>query len=166
MSDASVLTQNFLIISDVLESVSVLLGVGLTFGGLMQLKKHGEQRSMMSSQHGLAGPLMMLVCGAMLLILPKFLGAVLIGFWGSQNDMCYDCGGGGTYEGMIQAIIILVRVIGVGSFIRGVFLLSRMGGQHSQPGHTGKALMHILAGVLCIHIVNTIQLLKELLNVT
>ena len=65
----------------------------------------------------------------------------------------------------MPAILVFVRVVGIGSFIRGIVLLSRSGDhQRSQPGMLGKALIHILAGVLLIHIVGTMDLLEDILG--
>lgn len=163
MPEASVLTNNFELMAVILNSVSVLLGLSLTFGAFMALKKHGEQRTMMSGQGTLAGPLVMLVCGAILMILPKFTSAILLAFWGHRSDMSYT-GGATGYSELVPPILIFVRVIGLGSFIRGVFMLSRTGGQQHQPGQIGKALMHIVAGVLCMHVMDTIDLLQDILG--
>ncbi len=126
-NEASILTYNFDIIAEIMTSISLLMGVGFTLGGLFQLKKHAEQRSMMAS-HSIAGPVMMFVCGAILCILPKFVGVALLAFWGTSNPLVYQ-GSPAGYSALIPPILIFVRIIGIGSFIRGVVLLSKAGGQ-------------------------------------
>lgn len=165
MQFAQQLTANFATIAEILQSVAVLLGVIMTLSALFQLKKYGEQRTMMSSQHSIAGPLMMLVCGAMLLILPNFIGAILLSMFGSDTPGSYtgDTSGVGA---LINPILVLIRVVGIGAFIRGIVLLSRVGSQQTQQGTAGKALIHIVAGALCIHIMGTISLLENMLGLS
>ncbi len=165
MSEPSALTNNFIIMSYILHTVAVVIGVSLTLGGVFQLKKHAEQRSMMSTQHSAAGPILMIICGGTLLILPAFIDATLLAFWGHKSPLTYD-GGPTGYSAMVPPILVFVRVIGVGAFIRGIVLLSKCGSQQSQPGTLGKALVHIIAGILCVHILGTIDLLQNIMGLT
>ncbi|OGT44061.1 MAG: hypothetical protein A3F13_02325 [Gammaproteobacteria bacterium RIFCSPHIGHO2_12_FULL_40_19] len=161
-NEANILTQNFNTIAEIMTSISLLMGICFTLGGLFQLKKHAEQRSMAAS-HSMAGPMMMFICGGILCVLPKFIGSALLAFWGTDTPLVYQ-GGPAGYSVLIPPILMFVRIIGVGSFIRGVVLLSKAGGQQSQPGTLGKALVHIFAGILLVHILGTIDLLKSILG--
>lgn len=160
-----VLENNFQIIAEILQAIAVLMGVGLVLSALMQLKKHAESRGMMGGQAPMAGPMVTLIAGAMLLALPDFIGAAVLAFWGSNSEQAYP-GGGSGWHAIIPAVLMFVRVIGVGSFIRGIVLLSRTGSQQSQPGSLGKALIHIFAGVLCVHITGTISLIGSILGLS
>src|SRR3990167_5651441 len=155
---AVTLTQNFQIIADIMQSVAVLLGVTLTLGGLFELKKHGESRAMMS-QSGAGGGIAMIVCGAILLTLPAFISVGLSAIFSQTSPLAYEGDTTGV-NGLIEPIIILVRIVGVGAFMRGIVMASKMGGQHAQPGTLGKASVHIVAGILCVNVVQTIELLK------
>ncbi|OGT67828.1 MAG: hypothetical protein A3J38_02160 [Gammaproteobacteria bacterium RIFCSPHIGHO2_12_FULL_45_9] len=163
MGEASLLTNNFIIMSYILQKVAVILGLALILSGFFQLKKYGEQRSMMSTQMSAFGPTLMIICGSVLLILPEAIGAAVLAFWGTNNPLSYD-GGPSGYSALIPPLLIMVRVVGVGSFIRGVILLAKSGGQHGQPGQTGKAFTYIIAGVFCIHILGTIDLLENIMG--
>ena len=151
----SQLTSNFVILSEIIQSIAVIIGVVLTVGGIFQLKKHGEGRSMMSQQTSLAGPLMMIIAGAALLSLPSIIRMASLAFLGLNNPMALDPSS--DYD--IGPLLTFVRVIGVGSFVRGIVLLSRSGHQQGQQGTTGKAFIHIIAGVLAVHVVGTYDLL-------
>lgn len=164
-NQASILIQNFQIIADILETLALIMGVALTLGGILQLKKHGESRTMMSSQHSMAGPLMMLIAGSMLMILPTFIGSILLSFWGTSSPLQYPQSLT-DYNSLMDPVLMFVRIIGIGAFIRGIFLLSRTGGQQSQQGTLGKALIHIFAGILCVHIVGTVTLMEQILGMT
>lgn len=149
------LTSNFVILSEIIQTVAVIIGVVLTIGGVFQLKKYGEMRSMMSHQMTLAGPLMMVVAGSALLSLPTIIRMTSLSLLGQDNPMSLPLES--TYD--IGPLLMFVRVIGVGSFVRGVVLLSRSGHQQGQQGTTGKAFIHIIAGVLAVHVVGTYDLL-------
>ena len=164
MPEAALLTQNFTTMASILQIVAVMIGVSLMLGGLFQFKKYGEMRTQMSSQMSVAGPLMMIVAGTLLLSLPTFISTALLAVWGDASPLAYNAGSTGI-DALMPAILVFVRVVGIGSFIRGIVLLSRSGDhQRSQPGMLGKALIHILAGVLLIHIVGTMDLLEDILG--
>jgi len=162
--EGALLTHNFQIIATILENVSVIMGVLFVLLALFKFKRHGESRTMMSHQHTIAEPLLMLLAGAMLLVLPAFIGSMLLAFWGTASPLQYS-GGSHGYSSLVPPIILFVRIVGVGAFIRGIVLLSRSGGQQSQHGTFGKALIHIFAGILCVHILGTIDLLEQLLGI-
>ena len=42
-------------------------------------------------------------------------------------------------------------VVGIVAFIRGMIMLNKVGGQGAQPGTMGKALTHIVGGLLAIN---------------
>lgn len=160
----NLLIKNFTIIAQIMNVFAITAGVFLTFMAIMEFKKMGEQRSMMSQHHGAMKPMILLLTGAMLLILPSFTGTAMLAFWGHTSDMAYS-GDTSGYASLGPAVLTFVRLIGLGSFIRGIILLSRAGGQQSQPGAVGKALIHIFAGVLCLHIVDTMSLLGSILGI-
>ncbi len=111
----------------------------------------------MSHQLSLAGPLMMFVAGSLLLALPTFIKFSLLTFMGSDNPMSLYVAG---YN--VNPLLVFVRIVGIGSFVRGIVLLSRSGHQQGQQGTLGKALIHMGAGILCIHVVGTYQLLTSI----
>jgi len=158
-----IVTQNFQYIAVILQTISIAMGLSMLFAGIFQLKKYGEMRTMMSAQMSIAGPLLLLLGGTVLLILPTFIGTMLLSFWGSTSILQYS-GDASGIDAFLPPIILFVRIIGIGSLIRGVHLLSRSGGHHAQPGTVGKGLIHMLAGILCINILETVNLLAELLG--
>jgi intracellular multiplication protein IcmC len=52
-----------------------------------------------------------------------------------------------------------MQVIGVVAFIRGLLILKELGGGRSQAT-MGKALSHLIGGILCINLYNAIQVLE------
>lgn len=154
------MAQHFIIIGEIIQSCAVMIGIVLLVGAIFQLKKYGEMRSMMSGQMSLSGPLMMFVAASALLSLPFFINASLLAFEGYTNPMSLSSDIATDWP--IEPILIFVRVVGVASFVRGLVLLSRSGQHQGQPGNTGKAIIHMIAGVLCIHVIGSYELLKNI----
>ena len=159
-----ILMNNLGIIANIMETVGVLMGIGLFVGGMFQLKRYGEMRTMMSSQMSIAGPVMTLLAGVALLCSPLFIGTLLASFWGPTGvtDLPYDGDTSNGWAQYIPAVLMLVRLIGVYAFMRGFVMAARTGSGHAQPGTVGKVLSMIGAGILCVHIMGTIQLLESI----
>lgn len=157
------LMNNLGVIADIVQAVSIAMGLGLFMSGLFRLKRYGEMRTFMSYQMTLAWPLLMLIGGIMLLCLPLMIRTALVNIWSTSNPLHYT-GPKGGFEQLIPPIIVLVRLVGVGAFIRGIVLFSRMGREGVPPGTMGKAMLHVLGGLLCVHILGTLDLLKEILG--
>lgn len=143
----------------------ILAGVGFMLGGLFKMKRYGEMRTFMSHQLTLGKPLSMIIVGACLLAIPVAVKTIMLAIYGQVNPLPYPDAGSGSAE-VIKPVIILVRLVGLFGLIRGIMLFTRIGGEQGQPGMLGKAMLHIIGGVLCIHIINTYNILKFMLGFT
>lgn len=158
-----VIIKNIGILAVILQSICIAGGIGLLVIGFLRLKRYGEMRTFMSHQMTLFAPLMIIVSGILLLSAPITLRAVLVNFWSTSNPLHYSTDQ--AYSGLTNAVVVFVRFIGACSVVRGIFLLSRTGNaEQSQPGNVGKALMHLFGGILCIHILRTVELFKRFLG--
>ncbi|AAO91121.1 hypothetical protein [Coxiella burnetii] len=160
-----VLMQNLGYMAEIVQSVSIIMGLGLFMMGIFRLKRYGEMRTFMSHQMTIAAPLLMMIAGIALMCLPVVLSTALTSFWSTSNPLHYH-GGEVGYEQLIPPIIVFVRLIGVGAFIRGVLLFSRVGREQTPPGTMAKAMLHILGGLFCVHILGTLSLLKSVLGMS
>lgn len=161
-----VLLQNLGYLADIFEALSILIGLFIFMAGIFRLKRYGESRTYMSQQMTIAGPLIMLISGTALMMLPTMLHTALLNFWSSSNPMHYTGYSNHSWEELIPPIIVFVRLIGVGAFIRGIVLFSRTGSEGSQHGSMSKAMLHLLGGILCVNIVGTWKLLQSILGIT
>lgn len=161
MAQAQAMLQNIGTLGNILNVISIMMGLGLFLSGLFQFKKYGESRTQMSSQHSIAGPLALIISGVFLLILPYTITTALLAFWGPGQTLPLQYQGPTTYDidVYIPVILAFIRLIGVGAIIRSLVLFSKLGHQ-AQPGTMGKAMMHLLGGILCVHILGTIQLVE------
>ncbi|MDX1900923.1 MAG: hypothetical protein SFW66_02835 [Gammaproteobacteria bacterium] len=147
-------------------ALAYLLGFYFVIKGLMMLKKFGEQRTMMSGEHHLAGPLILLFVGSLLIYLPASVQTSLHTLWsGSVNPYAWQTSSADAWSTMTKAIFLVVELIGTISFIRGLVLLTHLGGQGGQPGTFAKAMAHIIAGVLCINLYGFLQMISTTLGI-
>lgn len=154
------ISQSYPNITKLVYGVSYLLGLAFMIKAVYMLKVYGEQRSMMSTQTSLKGPITLIVVASVLLWLPSSLHTLIMTAFGHENVLGYTVGASnplgqaGTY-----ALIYLVQLIGLISFIRGWVYLAQ-GASGGQGQHTtGKALTHIIGGLLAINVVELTNIL-------
>lgn len=145
-------------------ALSQIIGIGFAFSAIMKLKKFG-QNSMMSTSHPqLMGPIVHIFIASALLFLPLTLDSILNTFWGydySSVKSYISTSGTSNWDAMIQPVILIIRIIGLIAFIRGWIILARTATEGAQPGTFGKAVTHIVGGVLAVNIVGTITVLQN-----
>lgn len=163
MAEPQILINSFGELAVILQTVSVLMGLGLFMTGLFELKRYGEMRTMMSHQMTIAKPALMILCGVIFLILPTFLATGLVALWGTSSPLAYH-GNADGYAEYIPPLLMFVRLIGAGSIMRGIVLFARAGGQGGQPGTMGKAMVHVIGGLCALHILGTEQILSSILG--
>lgn len=158
----TLLRENLGIVAQIFQTIAIMMGLGLFIGGMFQLKRYGEMRTMMSTQMSISGPLMTLLSGIALLFLNTFIGTFLVSFWGAgaDNPMSLNTSTSGWAQ-YIEPVIMLVRLVGVYAFMRGIVMAAKTGSHQGQQGTVGKVLVHLFAGILCVHIVGTINLIES-----
>lgn len=165
-----ILIDNLGLVGVIMQTLGILIGLSLFVAGMFQLKRYGEMRTMMSSQMSISGPLMTLLAGVAMLCSPLFMGTLLVSFWGPAgiSDLSYTGDTTSSWSQFVTPVLMFVRLIGVYAFMRGFVMAAKTGSGHAQPGTTGKVLVHIFAGILCVHIMGTIQLMESIfgLNLT
>lgn len=144
-------------------AIAYVLGMYFIIAGVMKLKVLGESRTMMSGEHSIKGPLIFLVVGALLLYVPTSVQVGLSTFWTNPNPYSYlqqkD-----QWAEFLNNVYLIVQLVGVIAFIRGLVILSHLGG-HGQPGTFGKGLTHIIGGLFCINIYTFIQVILITLGI-
>jgi intracellular multiplication protein IcmC len=135
-----------------------IIGLALMYKGVYKLKEYGEMRTAMSSQTNLWGAIITLVVGSLLIY---FVSAYKIGLqtlFGYSSPLAYTEDSSSS-EQLVSAVVLIVQIVGVIAFIRGMLLLNSAGGHGAQPGTIGKGVTFIIGGLLAINIYGTWQVL-------
>ncbi len=143
-------------------AISYVMGVWFIVDSIFRLKKYGQQRTMMSSQASMAKPIILFIIGLGLLYFPTFVNVSIQSIWvnSSSNSVLWWGSTGSTWSAFVNPLIDVVRLFGLIAVVRGLVILTRIAAESTQPGTTGKALMHIIAGTLAINIIGTINIIR------
>lgn len=144
-------------------ALAYVLGIYFIVFGLMKLKKYGEARTQMSYEQSLKGPLIFMLVGAMLIYLPSSINIATSTFWES-NAFDYKLPQD-EWSQFYNSVFLIVQLIGIIAFIRGLIMLTQLSGHGGHPGVFGKAMVHIIAGVFCINIFQFLQLVFATLGI-
>jgi|GEM_PF-772598 intracellular multiplication protein IcmC len=143
-------------IMSLITAIAYVTGMYFVFHGVMLLKQYGEMRTQMSGQHHLKGPVIFIIVGAMMLYLPSSVQVGLSTFWTEPNPYGY-LQDQDQWAQFFKNIFMVVQLFGVIAFIRGLILLTHLGGHGGQQGTFGKGMTHIIGGILCINIYQFVQ---------
>ena len=131
--------------------------------GIVKLKHAGEARTMMSQEHNLTGPIAQITVGALLIYLPSAVQMGMSTFWANPNPYGYveqkD-----QWTQVINICYLIVQFIGTLAFIRGLVILSHIGGGHQQ-GQVSRGITHIIGGIFCINIYQFIQVIFNTIGI-
>lgn len=146
-------------------ALAYVMGMYFIIEGILKLKKFGESRTMMSEQGSLRVPMIYFFVGGFLLYLPSAVQVGLTTFWEDPTPYAYVSDSQDPWVQLIQAVFVIIQLIGTIAFIRGLVILSHVGGHGGQQGQFGKALAHIIGGILLINIYQFIQAVANTLGI-
>lgn len=138
-------------------AIAFVIGMFLIIRGVILLKHAGEARTMMSQEHHLTRPIVMIVIGSLLLYLPSAVRVGMSTFWTDPSPYGY-LDQQNSWEQFINVVYIVIQFIGVLAFIRGLVILSHLGG-HGGQGQLSKGLTHIIGGIFCVNIYQFVQVI-------
>ncbi|EKD73293.1 MAG: hypothetical protein ACD_45C00369G0003 [uncultured bacterium] len=145
-------------------ALAYVMGMYFVFYGIMMLKKVGESRTMMSGEHGIKGPVIYVAIGALMLYLPSSVQVGMSTFWTTPNPYGYiekqD-----QWSQFISNCFLIVQLFGTIAFIRGLVILSHVGGHGGQQGSFARGMTHIIGGILCINIYQFVQVILNTIGV-
>ena len=153
------------------EYASYLMGIWVISRAFMKIKKAVENHTGMYYQTEMFPLMMSFVLGVCLIWMPKFFDIVTETIFGqstsilSQSDSLVE---GYLDQAVWNALLQILAVIGVVAFIRGILVLKSATEGHgaSQGGGVGKALTHMVGGILCYHIEAFFRVLKDTLGIS
>lgn len=148
-----------------LTAIAYVMGMFFIFNGLLKLKHYGEQRTMMSQEHNLAGPILLITIGVLLLYLPTSVQVGVSTFWTEPNPYGYlkeeD-----QWAQFFNICYLIVQFVGTIAFIRGLVILSQLSQHSGGQGAFGKGLTHIIGGIFCINIYQFVQVILVTLGIS
>ena len=133
-------------------ALAYVIGMFFVIRGVMLLKDHGESRT----HHGggerghLQRGLIMIAVGAALLYLPTSVQVGMSTFWSNPTPLAYVAQQDDSWSQLIQACFLIIQLIGTIAFIRGLIMLTHLSHHGGGQGVFGKAMAHIVGGILCI----------------
>jgi intracellular multiplication protein IcmC len=164
--DPTVLLTNLGMLSSITLDIAILAGICLIGSSVLVFKRYGEMRgALMSHQMTAFQPLMLLVAGAGLLMLPSVSTTFISMIFGNASPLTMTATGLNDWDTLMESVVVLTRLIGVIAFARGLSMLGKAGSINRQPGTIGRGFIFLIAGILCIHIIGTISLLEYILGV-
>ena len=160
------LAQTLPAVGKLVAALMYLIGFILIFRGLYALKQYGELRTMMSVNADLKTPIILIGVGAVLIFYPTLINVSLSTVYGNTNILSYTDNSNWSQQSnqAIEDVSLLLRLIGYISFFRGWMLMTHLAGQGSPPGTFGKALMHIIGGILLVNIIATWDIIETTLG--
>jgi intracellular multiplication protein IcmC len=164
------LANNLIPVEKLITGSAYVMGIVFAFKAIYSLKALGESRSAMSSNGSLKEPLVYIFVASIFIYFPTAVGVFLKSSFGDSNILQYapidssnstidTLFGSGSSVGL--PLTILIRSIGLVAFVRGWILIARSASQGSQPGGTGKGIMHVIGGILAINIVGTLEVINR-----
>ena len=139
-----------------------ILGFTLVLKGIYKLKEYGEMRTSMSSQTNIWPPLITLAVGTTLIFFVSGYEIGLQTLFGYSSPLTYSSDTSST-DALVSSVVLIMQVVGVIAFIRGLLLLNSAGGHGAQPGSIGKGLTFVVGGLLAINIYGTWEMLVNTL---
>jgi len=162
------LSQSFPPVWDMVVALSYLIGILFIARAIYALKIYGEQRTMASQGPSMKIPVTLFFVGAMLMYLPSSKSVVLMTIFGysEPQPLSYITSNPAWSAQATQVVLQLVQLLGLIAFVRGWVYLAQT--QSHNPGqHTfGKAMTHIIGGILAINIEGTREVLLSTLGIS
>lgn len=143
-------------------ALSYLMGIAFIFRGIYQLKVYGDLRTMMSVQTNFKATMMVFFAGTALLYAPTAFKSMLLSTFATTSvtdPMSYVPASSLSTLLASQAVLRFIQLIGTISFIKGWVSLTHVSNPNGRST-MGKAVTHIVAGLLAINIEGTKEMLE------
>jgi len=165
------IASNMQSVERLVSGAAYLMGIGFAIKALMSLKELGESKSAMSAgKSSIKEPLVYFLVASMLIYLPTAFAVLMTTTFGYSNVLAYAPVNSnntaidtlfGQDSAVGQSLAIIIQTIGLIAFIRGWVMIARSASQGSQPGGTGKGMVHVFGGILAMNIVGTLQVINN-----
>lgn len=161
------LSNSFDSLLQLVGGASFVIGVFLVVKGLMLYRSFGMHMASQGKQEH-AAALVAILVGAVLIYLPTTINTGLQTIFGTTStNAAADMIGyssiatTASWRKLMNVLQNYIQLIGYIAFVRGWLILSKLGHAGGQPGNMGKGLTHIIAGIILVNIVASINILAN-----
>ena len=165
--------------------ISYVCGVYMIFHGLSEMRKLTNFMMAQSQSESLSGPILHIVVGAVLIWLPTSTDTFMNTLFGDSNSIFgggagltsinYQAMGAGAtllsylpgdsvslqWASIANTLVLYIQFLGLLSFIKGWFLVSKSAGAGGQQGNFAKGLTHIIGGIIAINFVGVVNIISN-----
>ncbi|KAF5271536.1 hypothetical protein FQR65_LT05156 [Abscondita terminalis] len=156
------MTDQFPNIYRLITALAYLMGIAFIFRGVYQLKVYGDLRTMMSVQTNFKATMMVFFAGTALLYAPTAFNSMMLSTFATtdvKDPMSYMPVHNMSTLLASRAVLLFVQLIGTISFIKGWVSLTHTSNPNGRSS-VGKAVTHIVAGLLAVNIEGTKEILQ------
>lgn len=139
-------------------------GFFIMYKSLYGLKHYGDSRGM-SHNADLRGAFAGMAVAACLLFLPSIITSAFVTVYGTATPTAYSSGSTG-WDQMAETLVVIVQFVGGVAFVRGLFHFYKLGQGQAQQNTFGKAIVHIIGGIMALNIVGVKDILFSTLGIT
>lgn len=151
------------ILTRVVFGAMYIAGFLFVMSGIYRLKHYGDIRTMMSSSAEIKTPLIYLFVGACLIFYPQVVKISLASVFNTPGILHYAESTTQTSE-TFEDILLIVMLVGFIAFFRGMMMLTKIGNHSAGQNTFGKALTHIIGGILAVNFYGTWTIMKSALG--
>jgi hypothetical protein len=171
-------------------TISFLMGIIFMLKGLLLLKAFSQPLTQATRPGEIAGPLVYLFVGAVLIYIPSSTDVLSNTLFGSNYRSIFSGDSQGvssvnlesmgrasdqvlgyapvSVEGqwatMVDTIVLYMQFIGFLAFLRGWLMIAHSGQPGVQPGSISKGIIHIIGGILAINFLPLVNAVRNTLN--
>lgn len=143
-----------------------VMGIFFILRAVYKLKQHAQGISQMSQEKSVVKPLIVMLVGVGFIWLPLLMDSLLASLWnyGTDSVVAYP-EQSDPFVLITGPLIDIIRVFGLIAIVRGWALLVKLGSEGHTEGVTGKAIIHILGGVLAWNVVGFWSVIQNTLGI-
>ncbi|MHB8408953.1 MAG: hypothetical protein ACYDHY_12820 [Acidiferrobacterales bacterium] len=138
-----------------IELIAYLMGFWLVISGLVRFTYAHRSRE------GIAGAALRWFAGILLLNLPSLLNMLTLSVFNQQaptSALQYAPSGGSALSVETRFVVVAATIIGLVGVIRGLVLLA---GAAAEPRNTGRAMTHIIGGILAVNVTAVLSMIGQ-----
>jgi intracellular multiplication protein IcmC len=165
--------------------ISYVCGIYMIFHGIAEIRRTTNFMMAQSQSESISGPILHIVVGAILIWLPTSTDIFMNSIFGSINSIFGSGSGlssiryqslgtgssllgylpgdsiGQQWASIANTLVMYIQFLGLLSFIKGWFLISKSAGTGAQPGNFAKGLTHIIGGIIAINFIGVVNIISN-----